>query len=206
MEKDRPDYGESEDPSYHIPEEIHQSIDSINEGTFWNLENLVKEFEHDVAFGMKMWGGMYEAVKRDGALPVELKDFNDNADKMLLAATSSREAAEHLLGIKKWLIEDWHIAPHLLTAKRILTDAYISEAEAMNELGINPTANPPFTTQIRLNSENPMVKEIIKQDNVNKSVEGGKLLEKLMSETPSLKRVVEEFHRNKNQKGGSEAF
>lgn len=190
--------GDNEPPRYTIPESIQKEIDAIDENSFWKLENLTELFEHDITFGMKMWGGLYEAVRRNGAIRAELEDFNELTEKILLSSTSPEDAAHHLLDTKKWLIDDWHISPAFLTAKVILQDAYISEAKAMEGLGIDPEQNPPFKTSIGLRKDHPEVQEYIQQENKRQVQAGGEMIDSLVKNSSYLKKLVEGLDR-KNQ-------
>ncbi|OHB20273.1 MAG: hypothetical protein A2939_03415 [Parcubacteria group bacterium RIFCSPLOWO2_01_FULL_48_18] len=181
---------------YKIPDDILGEINAITEGDFWQTEYLTEQFDGDITFGAKMWGGLYEVLKKAGVEEAKIQEFNERAEVILLANTKPAEAAQKLIELREWIAESFHIPMSSLSARDILYEAYVSEAQAMEWCGIDPNKNPPFSFSLGLNEDHPLVQEVKKQDDLERVKGGTEILDKLIETSPSFKRKVEEFQRS----------
>lgn len=186
---------------YVLPEEIRKEIEGIDEGSFWTEDNLERQFEDDIAFGVKMWTGLLAILERRKLSPDtrEYREFNNRAEILNLKSYTFKDQARTLLELKDWMAKTWKVSAEEMNIKRILLDAYQEEAEATRMLGQDPSVHIPFSASLGLNKEHPSVKEALQKQAKEEVVAGGKLLEKLLESTPSLKKKMEEFERGQRQ-------
>ena len=178
-----------------IPEEVKVKLENISDEIFWTPENLRKEFENDITFGVKMWGGLLSLLESENLQisPEIRSEFDKLADIIISDKIyNPRQQTEALLRLREWMKSQGFNLSHL-SAKEIIKMAYLGEAEVMQKVGIDPLKNPPFSFSIGLNKEHPIVKEVLKKEWGDKTKRGEEILERACKESPSLKAKLEEF-------------
>lgn len=139
----------SEPESYAIPEDIQRNelevYDRLPDKEFWTEKNLEYWFARDSAFGAKLALGLKEVLgnKLEEDTP-QYEEFSTYADTMELQSSTTSERARAAMWLRKWVSKTFDIPIEKITARNIITLAYISEAEAMRP-EFDPDREYPFT-------------------------------------------------------------
>ncbi|OHA07459.1 MAG: hypothetical protein A2934_02400 [Candidatus Sungbacteria bacterium RIFCSPLOWO2_01_FULL_47_10] len=197
MESDQENFGQEKKP-YAIPEEILADIDGIRE----DCEHMEERFRDDTGFGAKLQIGFGMILEKRG-IRERYSEFLSRVEPLNLKSYSPAEQAREFEKIKKWFLNTFAVSPRDVTVGELLRNAYIGEAEILEEMGIDTKKNPPFSLTIGLNEEHPMVQEArekMESPEKKEARAGGEVIEKLIESTPSLKRKMMEFEEGMRPK------
>lgn len=155
---------------YIIPEDILRNelevYDRLPDREFWTEKNLEYWFAKDSAFGAKLALGFREILgkKLEEDTP-EHEEFGKYADIMEMQSSTTPERARAALWLRKWVAKMFDIPFEKLTARDIVTLAYMSEAEAMRP-EFDPDREYPFTlgSGLKISKEKRNAKEVLQKE------------------------------------------
>lgn len=170
MKKTQEQFNQKPEP-YEIPEDIQRNelevYDRLPDREFWTEKNLEYWFARDSAFGAKLVAGLTEILggKLEEDAP-EYEEFNRLADSMQIQLSTTPEKARAAMYARKWVSKTFDIPLEQLTARNIATRAYMSEAEAMRDVGFDSDGQPPFSfgSGLKVSKEHRDVKRVLRED------------------------------------------
>ncbi|MBU6414992.1 hypothetical protein KGQ34_01985 [Patescibacteria group bacterium] len=150
IQKEQFDSGET---PRELPEDIRNElevVDRLPDKEFWTEKNLEYWFGKDDMFGVKLCEGFLEML--GGKLKKDSSEYEEF--KRLIGAVQNRallvlEKARAAIELREFVLKTFNVSLDQLTARNILTHAYISEAEAMRKEGMSPEIDMPFTLGLR---------------------------------------------------------
>lgn len=180
------------------PETVEAMMNGATDKNFWDNENLRKSLDEDIAFPAKIWGGfktLIEITGLDKSQEWEDKDTIREFEFLseLVMRTDLQINPEAKIAAIKRIREEFSDAGIPLDALRgsiIMKLAYIGEAETMELYKIDWRKTPPFSVSFEVNREHPLVNEILKKEQEERT-------KKLIEDDPDLSRIFDEFYKGK---------
>ena len=183
------------------PEVLRGMMNGYSDEQFWTDECLSDSAENDKAFGVKIWTALDEILQHAGI---------KNSEK-----PEDRELVEEFNFLSQLLMRgDLPISPELrvaavrkikrdftkrgfpeeaLSGTNLMKLAYIGEAETMEQCGLDWKKQPPFTFELRLNTEHPIVQEVLAEEKAREH----QLSAAAIKNDPDLTKIFERFYKGK---------
>ena len=180
------------------PETIEALMNGATDGNFWDEYNLRKSLEGDTTFPMKIWTGFSELIEildlknsEDPKAVDLIKEF-DFLSQVVMRVDLPINIEARVTAVKK-IREEFGkigISADTLRASTIMKLAYLGEAEAMEEFGMNSKQIIPFSVGIELNQSHPMVDQVLKEEQEKRA-------KQLVESDPDLTKIFDEYYKGK---------
>lgn len=143
----------SGETSRELPEDIRNELDIVDrlpDKEFWTEKNLEYWFAKDDMFGVKLCAGFSEMLggKLKENTP-KYEEFSRITGAVRDRSLTTTEKAHAAIQLREFISKTFDVSLGELIARNILTHAYISEAEAMRSVGLNPEKDIPFSLGLR---------------------------------------------------------
>lgn len=180
------------------PETVEAMMNGATDKNFWDNESLRRSLEDDITFPAKIWAGFQKLIEithlaesQDDKHQDAVEEF-DFLSELVMRIDLSINPEAKAAAIKKIkeTFSNVGIPADALKGSVIMKLAYINEAEAMEMCNIDWRKELPFTFGIKLDREHPLVQEVLKKEQEERT-------RRLIEDDPDLNRIFDEFYKGK---------
>lgn len=180
------------------PETVGAMMNGATDENFWDDESLRRSLEDDITFPAKIWAGFHKLIEITGLAESQDDKYQDAVDEfdflseftMRIDLSTSLKAKVVAVKKIKETFSNIGIPVDALRGSVIMKLAYIAEVEAMEIYNIDWRKEPPFTFGIKLDREHPLVQEVLKKEQEERT-------RRLIEDDPNLNRIFDEFYKGK---------